>query len=81
MFNLNAEELLNGLLECQDEEIQELKEKLRKAEQLSVVVAQANIIEGTWDCEHEEIDKCWYNDEEDPLHDECIFCGDPDERK
>lgn len=34
-----------------------------------------------WDCPTSPTKKCVYNDELDWCHDECIFCGDPYERK
>jgi hypothetical protein len=36
---------------------------------------------GDWSCDESPIEVCAYNDAEDPLHDECLFCGDPEERK
>lgn len=36
---------------------------------------------GTWDCADSPIGTCVYNIEEDPCEDECIYCGQPDERK
>lgn len=35
----------------------------------------------TWDCEKSPVETCVYNPYEDPCHDQCIFCGDPEERK
>jgi len=26
-------------------------------------------------------ENCVYNDEQDPMHDECVYCGQPEERK
>lgn len=35
-----------------------------------------------WQCEARGDGKmCQYNDDEDPAHDSCIHCGDPEERK
>ena len=42
---------------------------------------EAELVLGSWKCEHSIIGKCVYDDYEDPAHDECIFCGDPSERK
>jgi hypothetical protein len=36
---------------------------------------------GTWRCNKSPIGKCIYNNEEDPCQDNCIYCGQPDERK
>lgn len=36
---------------------------------------------GTWDCEKSPLDLCVYDRFEDNCLDECIFCGDPSERK
>ena len=34
----------------------------------------------TWECEKSPVGICVYS-EWDSVHDHCIFCGDPDERK
>lgn len=34
----------------------------------------------TWKCEDSPISYCVYEDAEDPYHDNCIFCGQPEER-
>jgi len=34
-----------------------------------------------WKCENSPVGKCVYEAFEDPCHDRCIFCGDPEERK
>lgn len=34
-----------------------------------------------WECTQSPIDICIYNDNEDPTHDHCHFCGLPEERK
>ncbi len=36
---------------------------------------------GTWDCQDSPTGACIYNNEYDPMWDECLVCGDPDERK
>jgi len=37
----------------------------------------------TWRCEDlaNPTGYCVYDDDADPCHDECLFCGDPEERK
>lgn len=34
-----------------------------------------------WDCEKSPIGFCEYLGDEDPAHDHCVHCGDPEERK
>lgn len=34
-----------------------------------------------WECKDSPIGICIYNDKEDPIHDFCVFCDDPEERK
>ncbi len=34
-----------------------------------------------WDCESSPTKHCLYDDDDDPAHDHCVFCGDPYERK
>jgi hypothetical protein len=36
---------------------------------------------GTWDCSTSPTGFCVYDENEDPIHDFCLFCGDPEERK
>ena len=36
---------------------------------------------GEWDCEESPIGLCLYNRIEDPCLDNCLYCGNPDERK
>lgn len=35
----------------------------------------------TWECEKSPVGTCVYNDRKDPMHDDCLFCHDPEERK
>ena len=37
--------------------------------------------EGSWDCDKSPTKKCWYDNREDTMWDQCLFCGEPDERK
>lgn len=39
------------------------------------------IIPETWECETSPVGVCVYDDTDDPMHDQCLFCGDPEERK
>jgi hypothetical protein len=40
------------------------------------------LVEGPWRCGVMlDGSKCLYEDREDPMHDECINCGEPEERK
>ena len=34
-----------------------------------------------WDCESSPTKHCLYDDDNDPAHDHCVYCGDPYERK
>jgi hypothetical protein len=36
---------------------------------------------GSWDCTHSPIGTCVYDYVADPCEDDCIYCGQPDERK
>jgi hypothetical protein len=40
-----------------------------------------HIVIGTWECSNSPIGVCFYDDDEDRCHDQCLICGDPDERK
>ena len=34
-----------------------------------------------WDCETSPVGICVYNDLDDPAHDHCLYCEEPEERK
>lgn len=34
-----------------------------------------------WPCSKSPIERCAYNDIDDPAYDSCLFCGKPEERK
>lgn len=34
-----------------------------------------------WHCPDSPNGVCWYDHEDDSCHDQCIFCGEPEERK
>jgi len=36
---------------------------------------------GTWKCDNSPYEVCVYDHENDPAHDFCLICGEPDERK
>ncbi len=36
---------------------------------------------GTWDCPKSLCGLCCYDHYKDSLHDQCVFCGEPSERK
>lgn len=37
--------------------------------------------EGKWECIESPTFLCWYDSAEDPAHDWCLYCGEPEERK
>lgn len=39
------------------------------------------VIGFTWTCPKSPVGLCIYNDVRDGIHDFCLFCGDPEERK
>jgi len=36
---------------------------------------------GNWSCEDSPCGLCCYDHYKDPVHDKCVFCGEPEERK
>lgn len=40
-----------------------------------------DLVEGPHDCHKSPIRVCVYNNDEDKCHDDCLFCGEPEERK
>jgi len=39
------------------------------------------IVTENWNCEKSPLGVCFYDQFEDPCHDRCLICGDPEERK
>jgi len=38
-------------------------------------------VEGSWECATSPTKVCWYDDQTDTVWDDCLFCGQPHERK
>lgn len=43
--------------------------------------SETTLVEGVHDCLKSPIGVCVYDEDNDPCHDDCLFCGDPSERK
>lgn len=39
------------------------------------------VISREWECSTSPVGYCVYDIVEDPAHDDCLFCGEPEERK
>jgi len=75
--------------------LNEIKNKIKKLQkiisELEVMIldmAGFNVIKepffsvvGTWNCDKSPCGLCCYHHYVDPVHDECVFCGNPEERK
>jgi len=48
---------------------------------LGVGICAAAIEIGHWACETSPIAVCVYDDWSDPIHDNCLYCNNPEERK
>ena len=46
-----------------------------------VGICAAAIEIGRWDCEASPVAVCVYDDWSDPIHDNCLYCNNPEERK
>jgi hypothetical protein len=44
-------------------------------------IKDEDIVTGCWECENSPTGECFYDSKEDPCLDECLICGEPDERK
>jgi hypothetical protein len=40
-----------------------------------------DLVEGPHDCTRSPIRRCLYDNEKDSMHDQCLVCGEPEERK
>lgn len=81
MFNSSEREQLEVVIEDLVDDCTRLQKLLKEAQtrsdHLANVLNKAEFDEGTWDCGE---GKCWY-EADDHLWDQCVVCGDPDERK
>lgn len=70
-------------------EIQEIEQQKTSLNQKIEIIIEKSFSEydwmyhviGSWDCEHSPFGICMYHNFEDPAHDNCIFCHQPNERK
>ena len=59
----------------------EAKEKLIElADELTGLEPDDLYLCHSWDCKESPTDRCIYNVTEDPMKDDCLFCGDPLDR-
>ncbi len=74
-----------------DETKKKIKQMQKIASEIEVMILQLAgwkpIIQplfsvvGTWDCPKSPCGLCCYDHYKDPVHDECVYCGQPEERK
>ena len=66
-----------------EEQYEALHEKLMgyAYEKLGLTELDATLVEGPHECIKSPTRHCLYNDDEDPCHDDCLVCGEPEERK
>ena len=48
---------------------------------IGTVDGHNHVVDTMWGCEDSPFGWCAYHRFDDPAHDSCIFCGDPQERK
>jgi len=65
-----------GLMESARAEMAELLDRTRAGAH-----DQSHRVELRWDCLNSSEGHCVYNDLRDPSHDQCVVCGQPEERK
>lgn len=64
-----------------------LKQSLHAAKRTAIVKKLGDkcpariFISDWWDCAESPTGKCVYDQDEDSMHDDCIFCHDPEERQ
>jgi len=62
-----------------EEKQNELMNKLVKV--INPELRGVSIAHGTWYCEKSPTGFCYYDDSEDQMHDNCLCCNSPEERK
>lgn len=80
--------VLNSRLVTLSEQVREKQaEAARLRSQYKEIIAQAVGLEarrislGAFECETSPTGRCIYDDWGDPMHDRCLYCDDPSERK
>ena len=72
---------MNKIYEIQ-RKIYKLEQELREeAKRLYPDLTYWHVIGNIWECKKSPFGRCVYNNVEDSVHDYCIFCGQPEERK
>jgi hypothetical protein len=66
------------MLECTRDDLSHIQNLVLKSE--GYYPDDISVTE-IWDCAKSPVGKCIYNHFEDPCHDWCLVCGDPEERK
>ena len=63
------------------EDVDELEDEIMQAVGKLYPEAKSIAVEYYWDCKDSPTGSCFYDQREDPCHDECLVCGEPEERK
>jgi hypothetical protein len=79
---LDCRRAAEAVVEAQNR-YEELHEKVMKyaMDQLGLNEMTCILVEGPHECIKSPTRQCLYDDEEDPSHDDCLVCGEPEERK
>ena len=64
-----------------EKEIELLDTKLKIIREFYGCKNPAHIVTGYHDCKDSPIGTCFYDSMEDPAFDDCLVCGNPEERK
>ena len=80
--DLLAGDVKKSLTACNTviERLEAIKEQLYR-KSISGYHFMSHEVPGTWDCDTSPIGTCVYYYPEDPAHDNCLFCHEPEERK
>ena len=64
-----------------DDAVYNLEEAIRGMLREAGYDSTTHVAPGSWECSESPLGICIYNNHEDPCLDECVVCGDPEERK
>ena len=62
-------------------QVEEIERRILKLAGYKDLVDPYFSVVGHWDCPNSFCGLCCYDHYYDPVHDSCVFCGQPEERK
>lgn len=72
--------LIDIIFDSLDEEVEDYR-KSKRLDAMQIKMPGVYLVGSDWKCPVSPDGWCWYGHDDDPCHDQRIFCGKPEERK